>query len=127
MADFYYFSLSEINKGDYSLALIRDSLITRADSGYELDKWRHEYGSSRVINSGYRNPVRNDDVGGKPLSRHMFGDAADLDVVSNTVEEWDDLKAAADLSDSDFVEPQTGACSLGCVHADWRDHPGDYQ
>ncbi|HOK56833.1 MAG TPA: D-Ala-D-Ala carboxypeptidase family metallohydrolase [bacterium] len=30
------------------------------------------------VSSGYRNPIHNEEVGGKSESRHMYGDAVDI-------------------------------------------------
>jgi len=101
-------------------------MTVAASSGYGLDKWREEYGSARTITSAYRNPVRNDAVGGAQASRHLFGDAADLRNESGALPEWNDMETAAHLANADYVAPQTES-GLGHVHADWRNHnPGDY-
>jgi hypothetical protein len=87
------------------------------------------------INSAYRNPDHNAEkcVGpGRPGSRHMFGDAVDLQNKSRTLSEWKYLIDMADVAHADFVErnKKTGLpippCNLGCAHADWREHPGGY-
>jgi hypothetical protein len=123
-----YFSFSELNTGDYSWALIRQPLVISQTSGYGLDRWRVEYGGPRTINSAYRNPVHNDRIGGATNSRHMFGDAVDLRNESRTEGEWNAMvKAAGEgRANADFIEPRNGPCGIGCVHADWRDHPGGY-
>ncbi len=41
---------------------------------------RSGLGRPLVINSGYRSPEHNHDVGGATFSRHIYGDAADIDV-----------------------------------------------
>jgi hypothetical protein len=120
-----YFGFGEINTGDYSWALVRDPLI--ASSGYGLDQWRANYGSSRIINSSYRNPARNASVGGAAQSRHMYGDAADLRNQSGSVSEWNAMQTAASNAGADFIEPQNGPCGLACTHADWRNHGGGYR
>ena len=122
-----YYGFSAINGGDYSYALVRDPLVAAASSGHGLDKWREAFGENRNISSGYRNPARNASVAGATNSRHMYGDAADLDTQTNTQTEWDDMVTAANASDPSYVEPVTGPCGLGCVHIDWRSHSGDYQ
>jgi hypothetical protein len=123
------FQFSELNSGDYSWALVRDPFIAASSSGYGLDRWRDEYGGSRIMNSAYRNPVRNANVGGafNPPSRHMFGDAGDLRNQSFTEAEWTNMSNAASRANADFIEPRTGPCGLACVHADWRSHSGGYQ
>ncbi len=43
-----------------------------------LEQTRVNVGNKPIsVISGYRNPVRNASVGGRPLSRHQYGDAAD--------------------------------------------------
>jgi hypothetical protein len=119
-----YFSFGEINTGDYSWALVRDPLPPG------LDSWLTNYGSSRIINSSYRNPVRNAAVGGafSPPSRHMYGDAADFRNSAgnvNNAEYWAMVTAASNAS-ADYIEDPTLACHYACVHADWRGHTGGY-
>ena len=57
----------------------------------------------------------------------MYGTAADVDVVSNQQAEWTLIRDAALDADPDFVEGLNDPCGTNCVHADWRDHAGDYQ
>lgn len=121
-----YFTFGELNTGDYGWALIRDPLVIAQNSGYGLDRWRAEYGSGRVCNSCYRNPVHNANVGGAAQSRHMYGDAADLRNVTRTEGEWTAMQQAAQRANADFIEPRNGPCDIGCVHADWRGHGGAY-
>lgn len=122
-----YFSFGELNTGDFSWALIRDPLITVASSGIGLDKFREEFGASRIVNSAFRNPARNSSIGGAPQSRHMFGDAADIRNESGTQMEWDEMVFASQNANADFIEPIEGPCGLACVHLDWRSQAGDYQ
>jgi hypothetical protein len=149
-----YFGFNELNKGDYSVALVRDPLIAASTTGYGLDKWRLNYGSARILNSAFRNPVRNTNVGGAPGdsvpgsghtgSRHMYGDAADMrnetaagegadpddpedPANAARVAEWTAMITAAQNAGADYLEPVDGPCKLGCAHADWRSHGGGYQ
>ena len=122
-----YFQFSELNTGDHSWALIRQPLIVGAGTGYGLDKWRENYGGSRIVNSAYRNPVRNANVGGAQNSRHMYGDASDLRNNSVTQQEWDSMVTAAENAFASWIEPVNGPCGLGCTHADWRYVTGGYQ
>ncbi len=123
-----YFSYNELRNGDdYTWALIRNPLVTGQSSGYGLDLWRTDYGSSRIINSGYRNPAHNNSVGGAAQSQHMYGTAADLSNQSGTLAEYNAMVTAATDANADFIEPTTGPCSTNCVHADWRAHDaGEY-
>ncbi len=127
-----YYSFNDLNTGDSGWALIRDPLIRLIlYNDYGLDLWIIElpvtYNLPRPINSAYRNPARNGRVGGARQSRHMYGDAADIRNVSRTQQEYTDAAEAAERADADFVEPLTGPCGLGCIHADWRDHGGGYR
>lgn len=65
-----------------------------------------------VVNSGYRNPDYNAAVGGATWSRHMYGDAFDLDPVSVTL---DDLADSCYAEGADFV-----SVYVSHVHCDWR-------
>ncbi len=122
-----YFSFAELNTSDYGWALIRDPLIVDDSNSYGLDRWRTEFGGPRTINSAYRNPKRNNSVGGAAKSRHMHGDAVDFRNESQQQPEWDAMTAAATRAQADFVESQSGPCALKCAHADWRNHGGTYQ
>lgn len=42
-----------------------------------LDAYRRRYGPTTVV-SRYRDPAHNKNVGGKPNSQHLYGNAADL-------------------------------------------------
>jgi uncharacterized repeat protein (TIGR03803 family) len=130
-----YYSFNNLNVSDngiYSWALIRYPLVAPSSTGFGLDKWVElippEYKPDVVpkINSGYRSPAKNKSVGGTPGSRHMFGDAIDLQNISGTIAEYKALANAAKMADKSFIEPLTGPCQLACVHTDWRDKPGSY-
>jgi hypothetical protein len=116
-----HFTFQELNvTGDYSWGVIENALTIPETSSYGLERWRKEYGASRIINSGYRNPKHNSDVGGAKDSRHMYGDAADVRNESGTEDEWSKMQAAASRAKADYIEPREGPCKLACVHADWR-------
>ncbi|MEK8032913.1 D-Ala-D-Ala carboxypeptidase family metallohydrolase [Ideonella sp. DXS29W] len=121
-----YFAFSELETGDYSWALLRTPFMAAKSTGYGVDKWRYEYGGPRYTNSVYRNPARNSRVGGASQSRHMYGDAADLDNRSNTSSEWNNMYYAAGRAHADWREPSNGPCGYACNHADWRSHSGGY-
>jgi hypothetical protein len=122
-----YFAFSDLNgKGQFGWALLRDPLLAGKDKGYGLDKLREAYGETRRINSAYRDPVHNKQQGGARRSRHMFGDAADLRNEKKSREEWDRMWTAAEKSQADYIEPLSGPCQLNCLHADWRNHEGEY-
>jgi hypothetical protein len=123
-----YFTHQELTvKEPHFWALVREPLTLDTGSGYGLDKWRDAYGSARKINSGYRSPKKNASIGGAKLSRHMHGDAADLNNDSGSDSEYAAMKTAAQSAQADYIEPETGPCKKVCVHADWRDTVGPYK
>ncbi len=119
------FPFSALNTGDYSWALIRDPLTINAIQ-FGLVEWSSQYGGSMIVNSAYRNPSRNSRVGGAKQSRHMYGDAVDIKNETRSRNEYDQRAAAAQRARADYIEPWTGPCGNGCVHADWRSHSGEY-
>jgi hypothetical protein len=119
-------------------ALIKRPLVVSASSGYGLDAWVQNYKSSRIIDSGYRDPNQNTN----PNSRHMLGDAIDLQnqtcpqrsaqCSAAGQAEWQRMVDAATQAHADWIEPvilKKGvlACNYACVHAEWplHDH-GNY-
>ncbi len=46
----------------------------------KLDKARELYGKPMIINSAFRTPEHNKEVGGKPNSAHLYGLAVDIRV-----------------------------------------------
>lgn len=70
-----------------------------------------------VVNSGYRSPAYNASVGGVSSSRHMYGDAFDLDPGESSLDALADACAAQ------------GAGYVGVydthIHCDWRNDPVD--
>ncbi|WP_374568250.1 D-Ala-D-Ala carboxypeptidase family metallohydrolase [Ideonella sp.] len=121
-----YFAFSELETGDYSWALLRSPFVAAKSTGYGIDRWRYEYGGPRYTNSVYRNPARNRRIGGATQSRHMYGDAADLDNRSGSTSEWWNMYYAAGRAHADWREPTNGPCGYACHHADWRSHSGGY-
>jgi hypothetical protein len=122
-----FFGFADLFRGDDdSWALLRQPLVIGRDSGYGLDLLRYSFGAEREINSSYRDPQRNAKAGGAKRSRHLFGDAADVRNVTKSQEEWDRMWTAAEKAQADYIEPLTGPCRLNCLHADWRNHTGDY-
>lgn len=96
--------MAQLHKGRY--AVVQPHAVER------LQALRDTLGPL-VINSGYRSPAYNASVGGVTNSRHMFGDAFDLDPVNVTVQR---------LSQECYAE---GAGYVGVydtfAHCDWRD------
>jgi hypothetical protein len=85
--------------------------------------WIELIGRPRIINSAYRNPARNRSVGGAPGSKHLEGIAVDLRNETRTLEEWQMMYTLAKKAQAQWIEPLAGPCSIGCVHADWRNLP----
>jgi len=56
-----------------------------------LQVLRDACGKSIKIISGYRSPERNKEVGGAPMSQHMFGNAADIQISGLKPKEMADL------------------------------------
>jgi hypothetical protein len=119
-------------------ALIKWPLTAQSYLFFGLDYWVQLMGPPQTINSAYRNPAHNKDVGGDKTSRHMFGDAVDIKNVTRTPNEFNAKACLASATNAhpvgttcsalattedakaDWVEPLSGPCKLGCVHADWR-------
>lgn len=118
------YSFSDFNTGDYGWALVRNPLTVATGDG--LNSWVTAIGSAKPINSSFRNPARNAKVGGAAQSRHMYGDAVDLKNETRTEKEYNTVAAAAKVAGADYIEPLTGPCGKGCIHADWRTHPAGY-
>jgi hypothetical protein len=119
-------------------ALIKFPLVAPANANYGLDRWVQLLGSSQIINSGYRNPVQNKAAKGVPYSRHMFGDAVDLqnqlcpssnnpcsqagiDQYNFMVTQAGNIEKSSGAQ-ADYVETPNLPCGYNCVHADWRYH-----
>jgi len=49
----------------------------------KLDNLRHIYGKPIKINSGYRCPKHNKEIGGSPTSSHLKGLAVDIDIYTS--------------------------------------------
>ncbi len=83
-----------------------------------LQDVRDYIGGPLIINSGYRSPGYNAQIGGVEYSRHMYGDGADLQADGWTVEELGDVCAALGAG-------YVGLYEDGHTHCDWRDDPLD--
>ena len=132
-----YFQFVDLNvQSGSSFALVGMPLTVPSSSGYGLDRWVDLLGGLQHINSAYRTPAHNHNIGGTGDSRHMQGVAVDLEVVSKLETEWHVKACAASFlraptncsdrptadADADYVEPKTLACHTDCTHADWRTH-----
>lgn len=80
-----------------------------------LQNIRDNIGAPLVVNSGYRNVSYNAGVGGATYSRHMYGDAADIDSSAVTLEELGEI---CELEGADYVGYYDAH-----IHCDWRDDP----
>jgi peptidase M15-like protein len=95
--------LAQLVKGQY--AIVQPSAVQA------LQDLRDAAGPLNV-NSGYRSPAYNADIGGAGYSRHMYGDGYDLDPVSITI---DALEGLCTDQGGFLVQYETH------VHCDWRD------
>lgn len=78
-----------------------------------LQDIRDQIGEPLTVNSGYRNPAYNVSIGGADLSRHMYGDAADIQSGSYSVE-------ALGLVCEDLGADYVGLYENSHTHCDWR-------
>ena len=93
------YSFGQWNSGTYSWAFLRATVTSNTEC------FLQESGTNPPLSSGYRNPVRQQDFG-SVNSRHVHGDAADLDTPNapdNAL--WNTLRLYA----------KGGACSDACV------------
>ena len=67
-----YFGYSELRCPCCDTCYMSPAFVSR------LDRLRMEFGEPLTVNSAYRCVMHNRSVGGKPHSRHLHGDAADL-------------------------------------------------
>lgn len=130
-----YYSFNTLKgSDDYQWALIQYPLVEPASTGVGLSAWVSSYETAYgagvpTFNSGYRTPVYNLTLNGSArASRHMFGDAADLNSSgSETI--FLELTASAYAAGASYVEPNNSYVNYGHVHADWRnrDVGGSFQ
>jgi hypothetical protein len=62
-----------------------------------LDPAREKFGKPIIVNSGYRCPKHNKEVGGATNSQHMEGEAADIRPTTNCPNYTNDLKRLRQL------------------------------
>ncbi len=79
---------------------------------------RDMYGSPLSINSGYRCPAHNKNVGGSSKSRHMQGDAVDISIVNMSGAQKHKLLSL-------ITQLEFGGIGIakGFIHIDLRDKP----
>ena len=95
-----HFTSSEYNSGNYEYFVAKKMLeiaeTVRAKYNEKIDDDPNtDY--SLVIESGYRNPKRNKEIGGKETSKHMYGDAIDLRVPQDNMPANWTVKTAGDF------------------------------
>lgn len=80
-----YFSIKELCSSDTARARgIDNTPTTKVELALTnlvdnvLDPLREWYGKPIIVNSGYRSPKLNTEVGGSKTSQHMKGEAADI-------------------------------------------------
>jgi hypothetical protein len=133
-----HFSYSELNNTVYDWAYIRSCLTNG------LEVVRNAMDAPLTLNSCYRNPERNEAVGGVISSRHQYGyagdvrvddwngdglngyfiDASDVDLAwTNVAEDWAKLASTARTNASaDYIEGYNENHTWSYVHMDWRYH-----
>ena len=77
-----HFKVREFACKDGSQVVFIDSYLVSI-----LDILRNQVGKPVIINSGYRTPTRNKEVGGAKYSYHMRGMAADIRIKGMTAKE----------------------------------------
>lgn len=108
------------NTGDYTWSIVNPRMI----AGYQTISKNYAPHPAR-INSAYRNPSRNTRIGGAKESRHIYGDAVDIQTVAighigpPTRADWEKLEKIAEERHPSYIEKyeESGA---GHVHVDWR-------
>lgn len=95
--------LAQAEKGRYAIVL---------PSAVEALQELRDAAGSLLVNSGYRSPDYNAQIGGAGYSRHMYGDGYDLDPLEVTI---DALELLCTGQGGFLVEYETH------VHCDWRD------
>jgi hypothetical protein len=130
-------SFPAFNDGLSVWALVRSPLTTNQGDG--LTAWLQALalsqapgGPHREITSVYRTPNHNAQISvlAARTSRHMWGDAVDLNNNTNSMDEWNAMLAAARDAGMDHYENVAAICSVpnGCTngvprhfHSEWRD------
>lgn len=100
---------------------VKDNQFIDEDLVSKLQSVRDKYGKGIGINSGYRCPQHNEEVGGKPGSAHMSGLGADPSPALKTLDELDELY---ELCYDEFDNIGDGR-NKGFVHVDTRPKKSD--
>jgi hypothetical protein len=117
-----YVSNRQLNQGDYSWAIVPDEMLAKIDQVY--DDMRGS-GYPVRLNSFYRNPRHNEQVGGDPKSQHMYGRAVDFQTFDYDrsgaveVDDWSTLRSFVIEQNPTSIEgvAQSG---VGHVHGQWK-------
>jgi zinc D-Ala-D-Ala carboxypeptidase len=98
----FYAHWKEVNKDEWRWPNFKPEEIACKGSGSiliipealdKLQKLRDKIGKPLIINSAYRSPSHNKEVGGSPNSQHLFGIAFDISLQEHNRE---DLTRAAE-------------------------------
>lgn len=111
----------QFNTGDYGWVIVKQEAL----DGYNTIVQAFAPNVANM-NSAYRNPVHNAKLPGSASeSRHIYGDALDLQTPSighsgpPTYEDWLKLKEATKTANPSFIE-EYNQSGVGHVHVDWR-------
>ena len=109
----------KFNTGDYAWAVVIPKML----DGYRTVAENYSPHPAR-INSAYRNPSLNLRIGGEKESRHIYGDAVDIQTVAighkggPNYEDWKFLYDIAEKANPSYIE-EFEKSKAGHVHADW--------
>lgn len=125
-----HFTLEEATKSQTAIRLGIDNTPTASEIDRMklvcrevLEPLRAHFGKPVVINSFYRCPRLNAEVGSKPSSQHTLGEAVDLEIpgIPNPeVAEWMRDNLTVDQLILEFYEP--GKPNSGWVHVSYKDN-----
>lgn len=109
------FTFSELNTSNtYTYGIFKSSLT----DGVECVRLENG-GTPLTINSAYRGPAKNSQVGGATESRHIYGDAVDFHAPSGST-------LRNNVTDNDDIKTTCNACreplhmTSTWIHFDWR-------
>ncbi len=125
-------SLSERVSDHFRLSEYANPTVQRGDNRAYIDaqivlhvqRMRSGLGRPLILNSGFRSPAHNQSVGGAAFSRHIYGDAVDIDVDQNRadahVQAQEVFNEAQDVG-VDFVQPliETSVTVNGTARVSW--------
>jgi hypothetical protein len=105
-----YFSFAELKSPDADWAILTSSVTAG------LDAIRSGRGSALTLSRAYSTPAHNSEISTASNSRHVYGDAGDIQTGSQAM--WSEVSQLAKGTGA-CVEPQLQS-TLSHVHADWR-------